>query len=339
MVNQHAKWLESTNQIPWRNKLASLNILLASHVWRQDHNGFTHQDPGFLQHVSTKKPQVVRIYLPPDANCLLSVTNHCLKSHHYINVIVAGKHPSPQWLTPEEAHQHCSQGIGIWEWASTDQGHPEPDLVLACAGDVPTLEALAAMSIVREKMPSLRIRFVNVVNLMKLHPHNRHPNGLSDAEFDSVFTKDKPVLFNFHAYPQMIHSLIFGRTNQQNFTVKGYEEEGAITTPFDMGVLNGIDRLHLVQDICDIVLSKSYSHNYNNYNSNAQKASSMHDYKHNSDGWSAAHVRQEMQQQLIAHKQYIEEYGVDMPEIANWEWSRQQEQQQQQESASSGIIV
>lgn len=335
MLNQHAKWLEATNDIPWRNKLSSLNILLTSHVWRQDHNGFSkyihpalesnqqnrtysisslavffrinitaHQDPGFLQHVSTKKPEVVRIYLPPDANCMLSCMRHCLRSRHYVNVMVGGKHPSPQWLSPEEAHHHCASGIGIWDWASNEDGQ-EPDIILACAGDIPTQEALAATSIVREKMSSLKIRFVNVVDLMKLHSPHRHPHGLSDLTFNSIFTKNKPVLFNFHAYPQIVQSLIFGRKNQK-FTVRGYREEGTITTPFDMCVMNGIDRLSLVQDICDIVCDELTS-----------------DCCQVDMRWSAAHVRQEMQQKISKHKSYIKQHGTDMPEIADWEWTKQ----------------
>lgn len=298
MFNQHAKWLKMCNQIQWRNRLASLNILLASHVWRQDHNGFTHQDPGFLTHVATKKPEIVRIYLPPDANCLLSCMHHCLASYHYVNVIVAGKHPSPQWLTAEEARSHCTAGVGIWEWASNDCGK-EPDIVLACAGDVPTLEALAAASMLYEKMPELRVRFINVVDVMKITKN--HPHSMTDAEFDSLFTKDKPVLFNFHAYPELIQKFIFGRTNQK-FLVRGYTEEGTISTAFDMTVMNGVDRFQLVQDVCDMVESD--------------------DCKNVSEKtrWTATYVRQEMKKLLVKHRHYIQDYGVDMPEVANWEW-------------------
>ena len=299
MFNQHAKWLKMCNEIGWRNKLASLNILLASHVWRQDHNGFTHQDPGFLQHVATKKPEIVRIYLPPDANCLLSVMHHCLKSRHYVNVITAGKHPAPQWLTIEEARTHCTDGIGIWEWASNDKGH-EPDLIMACAGDVPTLEALAAVSILRDKLPKLRVRFVNVVDLMRLTSPEQHPHGLSDVTFNSIFTKNKPVIFNFHAYPDLVHKLIFGRKNR-NFHVRGYKEEGTISTAFDMCVMNGVDRLHLVQDACDLIENDC-------------------DNVDESTKWSASYLRQEMKQMLVKHEHYIHEFGVDMPEISDWEW-------------------
>lgn len=302
MFNQHAKWLKMCNEIEWRNKLSSLNILLASHVWRQDHNGFTHQDPGFLQHVATKKPEIVRIYLPPDANCLLSCMHHCLASKHYVNVMVAGKHPAPQWLTADEARHHCTTGIGIWEWASNDKGC-EPDLILACAGDVPTLEALAAVSILREKLPNIKLRFVNVVDLMRLTSIEEHPHGLSDQEFDSIFTKDKPVLFNFHAYPDLVHKLIFGRTNR-NFVVRGYKEEGTISTAFDMCVMNGVDRFNLVRDACDMVENECI-----NVDEDTK--------------WSASYVRQEMKQMLIQHKHFISENGVDMPEIENWEWSNE----------------
>jgi xylulose-5-phosphate/fructose-6-phosphate phosphoketolase len=300
MFSQHAHWLKMCNEIEWRNKLSSLNILLASHVWRQDHNGFTHQDPGFLQHVATKKPDIVRIYLPPDANCLLSCMHQCLVSKHYVNVMVAGKDPAPQWLTIDEAHRHCTTGIGIWEWASNDKGY-EPDLVLACAGDVPTLEALAAVSILREKV-NIKVRFVNVVDLMRLTSINEHPHGLSDEEFDSIFTKDSPVLFNFHAYPDLVHKLIFGRTNR-NFVVRGYKEEGTISTAFDMCVMNGVDRFHLVQDACNMIENQC-----TNVDEDAK--------------WSASYLRQEMKQMLVKNKHFITENGVDMPEIENWEWSK-----------------
>lgn len=300
MFNQHAKWLKVTSEIPWRNKLSSLNILLASHVWRQDHNGFTHQDPGFIQHVATKKPGIVRIYLPPDANCLLSCMHHCLGSKHYVNVMVAGKHPSPQWLTVDEAREHCAAGAGIWEWASNDVGR-EPDIVIACAGDIPTLEALAATSILRKKMPDLRIRFVNVVDIMRLETPKNHPHGLPDKTFDSIFTQDKPVLFNFHAYPELIKKLTYHRKNH-NFHVRGYKEEGTITTPFDMCVMNGIDRFHLVMDVCDFV---------GKYCTNVDEKTKG----------SASYVRQEMEKTLSRHKDYIHEHGIDMKEVLDWKWS------------------
>ena len=250
MFNQHAKWLKVTSHLPWRRKIASLNYLLASHVWRQDHNGFTHQDPGFIDHVVNKKAEVVRVYLPPDANCLLSVMDHCLRSRHYVNVVIAGKHPAPQWLTMDAAVKHCTEGIGIWQWASNDQD-AAPDVVMACCGDVPTLETLAAVSILREHLPELKIRVVNVVDLMKLQPQSEHPHGLSDVDFDDLFTKDKPVIFAFHAYPWLIHRLTYRRTNHHNIHVRGYKEEGTITTPFDMTVLNELDRFHLVMDAID----------------------------------------------------------------------------------------
>jgi xylulose-5-phosphate/fructose-6-phosphate phosphoketolase len=292
MFNQHAKWLKVTRQLPWRRKIASLNYLLSSHVWRQDHNGFTHQDPGFLDHVVNKKAEVVRVYLPPDANCLLSTMDHCLRSRHYVNVVVAGKHPAPQWLDIESAVLHCSKGIGIWSWASNDQGK-EPDVVMACAGDVPTLETLAAVSILREKMPSLAIRVVNVVDLMKLQPATEHPHGLSDYDFDLLFTRGKPVIFAFHGYPWLIHRLTYKRTNHSNIHVRGYKEEGTITTPFDMTVLNDMDRFHLVMDVIDRLpqLGERY-----------------------------AYLKQEMQDKLITHRTYINREGIDMPEVLNWRW-------------------
>ncbi|HLZ89259.1 MAG TPA: phosphoketolase family protein, partial [Puia sp.] len=248
MFNQHAKWLKVTRELPWRRKIASLNYLLASHVWRQDHNGFTHQDPGFIDHVINKKAEIVRVYLPPDANCLLSTMDHCLRSRHYVNVVVAGKHPAPQWLTMEEAVLHCTKGVGIWGWASNDQD-TEPDVVMAAAGDVPTLEILAAISILRQKLPELRIRMVNVVDLMKLQPQSEHPHGLSDFDFDLLFTRNKPVIFAYHGYPWLIHRLTYRRTNHGNIHVRGYKEEGTISTPFDMTVLNDMDRFHLVMDV------------------------------------------------------------------------------------------
>jgi xylulose-5-phosphate/fructose-6-phosphate phosphoketolase len=293
MFNQHAKWLKITCGIPWRRKIASLNYLLASHVWRQDHNGFTHQDPGFIDHVVNKKAEVVRVYLPPDANCLLSIMDHCLRSRHYVNVVVAGKHPAPQWLKMEEAVVHCTKGIGIWTWASNDQNQ-EPDVVMACAGDVPTLEILAAVSILRSHIPSIKIRVVNVVDLMKLQPHTEHPHGLNDKDFDFLFTKNKPVIFAFHGYPWLIHRLTYKRTNHVNIHVRGYKEEGTITTPFDMTVLNDMDRFHLVQDTIE-------------------RLPKLDD--------TCAYLKQEMQDKLIAHKNYIQEYGEDMPEIRNWKWS------------------
>ncbi len=292
MFNQHAKWLKVTAGLPWRRKLASLNILLASHVWRQDHNGFTHQDPGFIDHVINKKASVVRVYLPPDANCLLSVMDHCLRSRHYVNVVIAGKHPSPQWLSIDEATIHCTKGIGIWPWASSDAGQ-EPDLVMACAGDVPTLEILAAVEILKTHLPELKIRVVNVVDLMKLQPESEHPHGLNDEEFDSLFTSNKPVIFAFHAYPWLIHRLTYRRTNHHNIHVRGYKEEGTITTPFDMTVLNEMDRFHLVMDALKRLPQL---------------------------GNKSAYLKQEMEDQLIKHKLYIREHGIDMPEIRDWKW-------------------
>jgi xylulose-5-phosphate/fructose-6-phosphate phosphoketolase len=292
MFNQHAKWLKVTAHIPWRRKISSLNILLASHVWRQDHNGFTHQDPGFLDHVINKKAEIVRVYLPPDANCLLSVMDHCFRSRHYVNVVVAGKHPAPQWLTIEEAVVHCTKGIGIWTWASNDQ-NAEPDVVMACAGDVPTLETMAAVAILREKLPALKVRVVNVVDLMKLQPETEHPHGLSDADFDTLFTINKPVIFAFHGYPWLIHRLTYRRTNHSNIHVRGYKEEGTITTPFDMTVLNDLDRFHLVMDTLD----------------------RLPQFKD-----KTAYLKQEMQDKLAEHKYYIRKNGLDMPDISYWKW-------------------
>ncbi|HVU96832.1 MAG TPA: phosphoketolase family protein [Puia sp.] len=294
MFNQHAKWLKVTSGLSWRRKIASLNYLLASHVWRQDHNGFTHQDPGFLDHVVNKKAGVVRVYLPPDANCLLSVMDHCLRSRHYVNVIVAGKHPAPQWLTMEQAVIHCSKGVGIWTWASNDQ-REEPDVVMACAGDVPSLETLAAVSILRKELPELKIRVVNVVDLMKLQPESEHPHGLSDTDFDMLFTKDKPVIFAFHGYPWLIHRLTYRRTNHKNMHVRGYKEEGTITTAFDMTVLNDMDRFHLVQDVIDRLPHI---------------------------GTKGTYLKQTMQDKLIEHKRYICSNGVDMPEVRDWKWGK-----------------
>jgi len=293
MFNQHAKWLKVTAGLPWRRKLASLNYLLASHVWRQDHNGFTHQDPGFIDHVVNKKAEVVRVYLPPDANCLLSVMDHCLRSRHYVNVVVAGKHPAPQWLSMDAAVEHCTEGIGIWKWAGNDEG-AEPDVVMACAGDVPTLEILAAVSILRKSLPEIKVRVVNVVDLMKLQPQSEHPHGLSEKDFDSLFTTNKPVIFAFHGYPWLIHRLTYRRTNHDNLHVRGYKEEGTITTPFDMPVLNDMDRFHLVQDVIDRLPQLAGKGDY---------------------------LKQEMRNKLIEHKQYICKYGQDMPEVRNWKWS------------------
>jgi xylulose-5-phosphate/fructose-6-phosphate phosphoketolase len=292
MFNQHAKWLKITLGLPWRRKIASLNYLLASHVWRQDHNGFTHQDPGFIDHVVNKKASVVRVYLPPDANCLLSVMDHCLRSRHYVNVVIAGKHPAPQWLSMDAAVTHCTEGIGIWEWAGNDAG-AEPDVVMACAGDVPTLETLAAVAILRQKLPELKIRVVNVVDLMKLQPQIEHPHGLSDKDFDSLFTTDKPIIFAFHGYPWLIHRLTYRRTNHDNLHVRGYKEEGTITTPFDMAVLNDLDRFHLV---CDTIDRLPQLHGRGDY------------------------LKQDLQDKLLFHKQFITTHGQDMPEICNWRW-------------------
>jgi xylulose-5-phosphate/fructose-6-phosphate phosphoketolase len=293
MFNQHAKWLKVTANLPWRRKLASLNYLLASHVWRQDHNGFTHQDPGFIDHVVNKKAEIVRVYLPPDANCLLSVMDHCLRSRHYVNVVVAGKHPSPQWLNMDAAVKHCTEGIGIWPWASNDQ-EAEPDVVMACAGDVPTLETLAAVSILREHLPDLKIRVINVVDLMKLQPSTEHPHGLSDHDFDALFTKDKPIIFAFHAYPWLIHRLTYRRTNHDNLHVRGYKEEGTITTPFDMAVLNDLDRFHLVMDTIDRLPQT---------------------------GAKGTYLKQQLMDKLVEHRQYINDHGRDLPEVRDWKWS------------------
>jgi xylulose-5-phosphate/fructose-6-phosphate phosphoketolase len=292
MFNQHAKWLKVTRQIQWRRPIASLNYLLSSLVWRQDHNGFSHQDPGFIDHVMNKKAEVIRVYLPPDANTLLSVTDHCLHSRNYVNVIVSGKQPEWQWLDMDAAVKHCTAGLGIWEWASNDRGG-DPDVVMACAGDVPTLETLAAVQLLREHFPDLKVRVINIVDLMTLQPQTEHPHGLSDKNFDELFTEDKPVIFAFHGYPWLIHRLTYRRTNHDNIHVRGYKEEGTTTTPFDMVVLNDLDRFHLVGDVIDRVPSLRSR---------------------------AAYTKQYIRDKLIDHKKYVCEHGEDMPEIRNWKW-------------------
>lgn len=297
MLNQHAKWLKVCGHIPWRAPVASLNYLLSSHVWRQDHNGFSHQDPGFLDHVVNKKAEVIRVYLPPDANCLLSVTDHCLRSRNYVHVVVAGKQPAPQWLTMDEAVAHCAAGVGIWEWASS-AGTAEPDVVLACCGDVPTLEVLAAADLLRQHLPDLKVRVVNVVDLMVLQPPKEHPHGLSDREFDDLFTRDKPIVFNFHGYPWLIHRLTYRRTNHHNLHVRGYKEEGTTTTPFDMCVLNEIDRFKLVLDV--IARTPGL----------ATRAAGVTAAKH------AKHAKH------AEHRTYITEHGEDMPEVSGWAWGK-----------------
>jgi xylulose-5-phosphate/fructose-6-phosphate phosphoketolase len=292
MVNQHAKWLKSSRAIPWRRPISSLNYLLTSHVWRQDHNGFSHQDPGFIDHVVNKKADIVRVYLPPDANTLLWVTDHCLRSWDRINVIVAGKQPEPQWLDMDSAIKHCTQGIGIWPWASNDQDS-EPDVILGCAGDVPTLEVMAATDLLRRLLPDLKVRVVNVVDLMSLQPKSQHPHGLSEQDFDALFTPGKPVIFAYHGYPSLIHRLVYKRTNHDNFHVRGFMEEGTTTTPFDMVVRNRLDRFHLVADVIDRVPGLAAR---------------------------AVYVKQAMRDKLIEHEQYIVRVGADMPEVAGWRW-------------------
>ena len=292
MFNQHAKWLKTCNHIPWRRPIASLNYLLTSHVWRQDHNGFSHQDPGFIDHVVNKKPEVIRVYLPPDANTLLSVTDHCLRSRNFVNVVIAGKQPEHQWLSMDAAIKHCSAGVGIWEWASNDQGGA-PDVVMACAGDVPTLETLAAVTILRDWVPELRIRVVNVVDLMTLQPSSEHPHGLSDKEFDAIFTTDRPILFAFHGYPWLIHRLTYRRHGHDNLHVRGYKEEGTTTTPFDMTVLNDLDRFHLAEAVVDMVPSLAPR---------------------------SGHLRQRLRDKLIEHREHVRRYGIDMPEVRDWQW-------------------
>src|SRR5947209_8117010 len=295
MFNQHAKWLKTCHHIPWRRPVASFNYFLSSHVWRQDHNGLSHQDPGFIDHVVNKKADVIRVYLPPDANTLLSVTDHCLRSRNYVNVVVAGKQPAPQWLTMDQAIKHCTAGLGIWEFASNDKGS-EPDVVMACCGDVPTLETLAAVELIRKHAPELKVRVVNVVNLMKLQPPSEHPHGLSDRDFDALFTKDKPIVFAFHGYPWLIHRLTYRRNGHKNIHVRGYKEEGTTSTPFDMVVMNDLDRFHLVEDVIDRLPQL---------------------------GSRAAYFKQSIHEKLIDHRRYVTRYGDDMPEIKNWRWGGQ----------------
>lgn len=306
MFNQHAKWLKTTRHITWRRPIASLNYLLTSHVWRQDHNGFSHQDPGFIDHVMNKKAEVVRVYLPPDANTLLSVGDHCLRSRHYVNLIIAGKQPALQWLDMEAAVKHCTMGISIWEWASNDRG-TEPDVVMACCGDVPTLETLAAVDFLRSHFHDLKIRVVNVVDLMTLQPTTEHPHGLSDRDFDSIFTPDKPIIFAFHGYPWLIHRLTYRRNNHPNLHVRGYKEEGTTTTPFDMVVLNDLDRFHLAEDAVDRISRLKYR---------------------------GAHIKQLIRDKLVEHKHYVRTHGEDMPEVQNWRWLYYSNAQKSQEPTS-----
>ncbi len=293
MFNQHAKWLKTTREIGWRRRIPSLNYLLTSHVWRQDHNGFSHQDPGFIDHAVNKKADIIRVYLPPDTNCLLSVADHCLRSRHYVNIIVAGKQPALQYLDADQAAVHCTRGLGVWEWASND-APGEPDVIMACAGDVPTLEVLAAVDILRRNLPELKVRVVNVVDLMTLQPQSEHPHGVSDAEFDSLFTVDKPVIFAYHGYPWLVHRLTYRRTNHDNIHVRGYKEEGTTTTPFDMTVMNELDRFHLVMDVVDRVPGL---------------------------GQKAAYLRQDMAARLVAQWEYTKTHGEDPPEISGWTWN------------------
>jgi xylulose-5-phosphate/fructose-6-phosphate phosphoketolase len=292
MFNQHAKWLHTTQEIPWRIPISSLNILLSSHVWRQDHNGFSHQDPGFIDHAVNKKADVIRVYLPPDANTLLSVTDHCLRSRDYVNIVVAGKQRALQFLDMDAAIRHCTAGVGIWEWASNDKGS-EPDVVMACAGDTPTLETLAAVDLTRRHFPELKVRVVNVVDLMKLEPSSEHPHGLSDPDFDSLFTTNKPIIFAYHGYPSLIHRLTYRRKNHVNLHVRGYKEEGTTTTPFDMVVRNDLDRFHLVMDVIDRVPKL---------------------------GAQAAYAKQELRDRLLEHQEYIRSRGEDLPSVAQWKW-------------------
>jgi xylulose-5-phosphate/fructose-6-phosphate phosphoketolase len=292
MFNQHAKWLKVTRELPWRAPIASLNYLLTSHVWRQDHNGFSHQDPGFIDHVVNKSSDLIRVYLPPDANCLLSTADHCLRTRDYVNVIVAGKQPAMQFLGMEDAIAHCTRGLGIWGWASNDDG-VVPDVVMACCGDIPTLETIAAVALVRERFPELRVRVINVVDLMRLQPESEHPHGLSDAQFDALFTEDRPVIFAYHGYPWLIHRLTYRRRNHSNLHVRGYKEEGTTTTPFDMVMLNDVDRFHLVMDVIDRVPGL------------AQRA---------------AHVRQEMVDERLRVRRFTREHGDDPPEVKDWVW-------------------
>lgn len=293
MVNQHAKWIKQADEVPWRAPIASLNYLLTSHVWRQDHNGFSHQDPGFIDHVLNKKAKTVRVYLPPDANTLLCTAHKCLDSRDRVNVIVAGKQPEPQWLDMDAAMAHCAKGIGIWEWASNDKGG-EPDVVMACAGDVPTMETLAAVQLLNRHLPELKIRVINVVDLLTLESKTQHPDGLDDFVFDSLFTTDKPVIFAFHGYPALIHKLIYKRTNCRNFHVHGYREEGSTTTPFDMTVRNSLDRFHLVQNVIRHVPGLAAK---------------------------AAYANEAISNKLVEHQEYVAQYGEDLPEIRNWRWS------------------
>jgi xylulose-5-phosphate/fructose-6-phosphate phosphoketolase len=292
MFNQHAKWLKTCHEIAWRKPIASLNYLLTSHVWRQDHNGFSHQDPGFIDHVVNKKADVIRVYLPPDANTLLSVASHCLRSRNYVNVIVAGKQMQDQWLDMESAERHCAAGIGVWEWASNDNG-VSPDVVMACAGDVPTEETLAAVTILRHLLPDLRLRVINVVDLMTLQPHSEHPHGLDDSDFDELFTTDRPIIFAYHGYPWLIHRLTYRRRNHKNLHVRGYKEEGTTTTPFDMAVLNDLDRFHLALDVIERV----------------RRIKSVSD-----------PAVQWLEEKLREHRRYVEAHGEDMPEVRNWKW-------------------